>query len=83
MGQFNIVAALGCLVAGTVSDAVGRRTSLMLGNLLNVIGTIIFASSHSFRSMFLGRFVMGVLPSLRRPGVCACVVLWARCFHEL
>lgn len=64
VGQFNLVAALGCLIAGTVSDALGRRTSLMLGNLLNVVGTIIFAASNSFSSMFLGRFVMGVT---RRP----------------
>jgi len=60
VGQFNLVAALGCLIAGTVSDALGRRTSLMLGNLLNIVGTLIFAASESFGSMFLGRFVMGL-----------------------
>eukprot|EP00670_Eutreptiella_braarudii_P011470 CAMPEP_0174315744 /NCGR_PEP_ID=MMETSP0810-20121108/6477_1 /TAXON_ID=73025 ORGANISM="Eutreptiella gymnastica-like, Strain CCMP1594" /NCGR_SAMPLE_ID=MMETSP0810 /ASSEMBLY_ACC=CAM_ASM_000659 /LENGTH=520 /DNA_ID=CAMNT_0015425205 /DNA_START=53 /DNA_END=1615 /DNA_ORIENTATION=- len=60
VAEFNFVAGLGCLLAGPVSDAMGRKTTLITGVLLNVIGTIITMCSGNFGVLFLGRFIMGL-----------------------
>ena len=39
--MFNLVAGLGCLLAGPSSDYFGRKTNLMGGNVLNICGTLI------------------------------------------
>eukprot|EP00873_Tetraselmis_striata_P045420 jgi/Tetstr1/465684/TSEL_010327.t2 len=60
VGMFNIVAALGCLLAGPITDWAGRKSSLIGGNLVNFVGTLLLAYARSFEVMFLGRFIMGL-----------------------
>jgi len=60
VGMFNLVASLGCLVAGPAADWLGRKTSLIGGNTINFVGTLVLAGSSSFGAMFLGRFIMGL-----------------------
>eukprot|EP01013_Petalomonas_cantuscygni_P013799 TRINITY_DN2843_c0_g1_i1.p1 TRINITY_DN2843_c0_g1~~TRINITY_DN2843_c0_g1_i1.p1 ORF type:complete len:714 (-),score=132.57 TRINITY_DN2843_c0_g1_i1:534-2675(-) len=60
VSMFNLVAALGCLVAGPTSDAFGRKTTLVLGNFVNVAGTILLLFSNGFVLMFIARFIMGI-----------------------
>ena len=59
IGMFNILAALGVLIAGPTSDRFGRKKAMMMGSGLFLIGTF-FALWAVFEVMFAGRVLMGL-----------------------
>ena len=57
LGMFNILAAVGVLFAGPVSDSFGRKRAMMLGSVLFLIGTLFVTIGVGFSMMFFGRCV--------------------------
>mmetsp|Transcript_41309 Transcript_41309/g.119534 ORF Transcript_41309/g.119534 Transcript_41309/m.119534 type:complete len:489 (-) Transcript_41309:362-1828(-) len=56
---FAVGVAVCAPVAGTVSDILGRKPTLMLSNILLVTGGLAMATATSFESMSFGRIVAG------------------------
>eukprot|EP00752_Nemacystus_decipiens_P008062 g7206.t1 len=60
VSSLNLVAAAGGLVAGTVSDTLGRKRSIAAACLVFITGSIIKIAAQSFGVLLLGRIVTGV-----------------------
>ena len=64
--ESNIVALydIGCVVGAIttyiVGERLGRRTMLILGGSIMILGTAILASSFSIAQLIVGRFVTGI-----------------------
>ena len=63
IGIMTIGIAFGQLFAGPISDVLGRKKPLIIGNLLCVIATIICAYAPTIEVLLLGRFLQGVTGS--------------------
>ena len=63
IGIMTIGIAFGQLFAGPISDVLGRKKPLIIGNLLCVIATIICAYAPNIEVLLLGRFLQGVTGS--------------------
>lgn len=50
----------GALLAGDMADRIGRRTTIMVGCVIYVIGCVLQAASHSLGLLVAGRLVAGV-----------------------
>ncbi|MDE0590734.1 MFS transporter [Halocynthiibacter sp. C4] len=57
---FVLGMAVGELAIGPISDAVGRRPSVIAGLAIFVIGSVLAAIATSFEALILGRFLQGV-----------------------
>ncbi|WP_249196086.1 sugar porter family MFS transporter [Gluconobacter kondonii] len=53
-------ALIGCLVAGGISDRLGRRRTVMIAAALFLVGTVIVASAHSVAVLILARLILGL-----------------------
>ncbi|CAN0169914.1 unnamed protein product [Pylaiella littoralis] len=60
VSSLNLVAAGGGLIAGSVSDTLGRKWSIAAACLVFITGSIIKISAQSFGVLLLGRVLTGV-----------------------
>ncbi|WOL04479.1 hypothetical protein Cni_G13200 [Canna indica] len=60
-------ALVGCLVSGSISDAIGRPRTFQLSALPMIIGHSLSASTSSLLGMLLGRFLVGTGMGLGSP----------------
>lgn len=64
IGIMTFGVALGQLFGGSISDTMGRKLPLIIGNLLCVISGIICAYAPSIEILLLGRFLQGLTGSV-------------------
>ena len=64
IGVMTFGIALGQLLGGPISDTMGRKLPLIIGNLLCVISGIICAYAPSIEILLLGRFLQGLTGSV-------------------
>lgn len=64
IGVMTFGIALGQLLSGPISDTMGRKLPLIIGNLLCVISGIICAYAPSIEILLLGRFLQGLTGSI-------------------
>lgn len=64
IGVMTFGVALGQLFGGPISDTMGRKMPLVVGNLLCVISSIICAYAPSIEILLLGRFLQGLTGSI-------------------
>ena len=64
IGIMTFGVALGQLFSGPISDTMGRKLPLIVGNLLCVISGIICAFAPSIEILLLGRFLQGLTGSV-------------------
>lgn len=64
IGIMTFGVALGQLFGGPISDTMGRKLPLIIGNLLCVISGIICAYAPSIEILLLGRFLQGLTGSV-------------------
>ena len=64
IGVMTFGVALGQLLGGPISDTMGRKVPLIIGNLLCVISSIICAYAPSIEILLLGRFLQGLTGSV-------------------
>ena len=64
IGVMTFGIALGQLLGGPISDTMGRKLPLIIGNLLCVISGIICAYAPSIEILLLGRFLQGLTGSI-------------------
>ena len=64
IGIMTFGVALGQLFGGPISDTMGRKVPLIIGNLLCVISSIICAYAPSIEILLLGRFLQGLTGSV-------------------
>ena len=64
IGIMTFGVALGKLFGGPISDTMGRKLPLIIGNLLCVISGIICAYAPSIEILLLGRFLQGLTGSV-------------------
>ena len=64
IGVMTFGVALGQLFGGPISDTMGRKLPLIVGNLLCVISSIICAFAPSIEILLLGRFLQGLTGSV-------------------
>ncbi|RAQ76556.1 sugar transporter [Aspergillus flavus] len=57
---YDIGCVIGSIVSYFIGERMGRRTMLMLGGFIMVIGTIILATSNTVAQLIVGRIVTGV-----------------------
>ena len=53
-----IGAALGSATGGAFSDAIGRKSALLLGDLLLVVGAVVMALARNVSSLVAGLFAL-------------------------
>ncbi len=63
IGIMTIGIAVGQLFAGPISDVMGRKNPLIIGNVLCVVATLICAYAPTIEILLLGRFLQGVTGS--------------------
>ena len=64
IGVMTFGVALGQLFGGPISDTMGRKVPLIIGNLLCVISSLICAYAPSIEILLLGRFLQGLTGSV-------------------
>ncbi|PQL20153.1 MFS transporter [Veillonella denticariosi JCM 15641] len=64
IGIMTFGIALGQLFGGPISDTLGRKTPLIIGNLLCVISSVICAYAPNIEILLLGRFLQGLTGSV-------------------
>ncbi|KIX08835.1 uncharacterized protein Z518_03492 [Rhinocladiella mackenziei CBS 650.93] len=57
---FLLASWLGCMVITFLGSRLGRKTWILVGNFVEMIGTIICASSYSYGQMISGRVFIGI-----------------------
>ncbi|MES1907198.1 MAG: hypothetical protein MHM6MM_000362 [Cercozoa sp. M6MM] len=60
MGSMNLVAPIGAIVAGKLSDNFGRRNGVAFGAVCFIAGSLLMASARMFGMLLLGRIVVGL-----------------------
>ena len=64
IGVMTFGVAIGQLFGGPISDTMGRKVPLIIGNLLCVISALICAYAPSIEILLLGRFLQGLTGSV-------------------
>ncbi|AML52347.1 MFS transporter [Falsihalocynthiibacter arcticus] len=57
---FVLGMAVGELMIGPISDALGRRPAVIAGLVVFIIGTMVAATAENFAAVVLGRFLQGI-----------------------
>ncbi|MCJ1414246.1 hypothetical protein MMC32_000572 [Xylographa parallela] len=57
---FLLASWFGCIIVATFGMLLGRRTWIIIGNLIQILGTIISASSFSYGQLIAGRVFIGI-----------------------
>ncbi|KAL1407091.1 hypothetical protein Q8F55_006504 [Vanrija albida] len=60
VGLLELGAFFGALAAGYVADRYSRKTSILIGSLWFIVGSILQTASYSFAMLVVGRFVGGI-----------------------
>ncbi|KAL5975896.1 hypothetical protein ACLOJK_020224 [Asimina triloba] len=60
IGSLNVCSLLGSLSAGTVSDRIGRRYTIVLSSATFLIGALLMSLAPSFSFLMAGRVVAGI-----------------------
>lgn len=60
IGILNLAAALGALVGGVMSDSYGRKRTLVLSNVVYVVGCCTISICRSYYLLVAGRIIMGL-----------------------
>ncbi|KAI5066258.1 hypothetical protein GOP47_0018882 [Adiantum capillus-veneris] len=60
VGSLNLVSIFGGAIAGRLSDAIGRRLSMLLASVIFFVGALILAVAPMFGVLLLGRLVEGI-----------------------
>ncbi|KAJ9349920.1 hypothetical protein DTO280E4_8835 [Paecilomyces variotii] len=58
--SFLLASWLGCMIISAFGLRLGRRTWILASNVIEIIGTIISASSYSYGQLVAGRVIIGV-----------------------
>ena len=48
------------LVAGSISELVGRKKTLILGQVFMIIGWVVIYLAQNFLTLLIGRFIIGI-----------------------
>lgn len=59
VGSLNLIAAFGGLIAGKLSDKLGRKKAISFACVVFVIGAIIMACAQDFQTLLIGRIITG------------------------
>ncbi|KAF5855567.1 hypothetical protein ETB97_008977 [Aspergillus alliaceus] len=57
---YDVGCFLGAIAAFTIGERLGRKTVILVGTTIMVVGTVLQASSYSLAQMFVGRVILGV-----------------------
>ena len=57
---YNIGCLAGCIVAGLIGNKLGRKRSIIYGNIIMVIGGILQTAIYGSTQLIIGRLVSGV-----------------------
>lgn len=57
---FSIGGLIGSFYVGTVADAIGRKKTALLHNIIFLVGSCLNGISNSFHGLLFGRFVAGI-----------------------
>jgi MFS family permease len=55
---FLLASWLGCIIISVAGLLLGRKTWIILGNSIQIVGTIISASSYDYRQLIAGRVLI-------------------------
>ena len=58
--ESNLCALVGSIVAGRISDYIGRRYTIFLASILFMLGAILMGYSPSFTIIMIGRCTIGI-----------------------
>jgi len=64
---FLLASWLGCIIVAAFGMAMGRRSWIILGNIVQIVGTIISASSFSYGQLIAGRVFIVSIRARRKP----------------
>lgn len=59
-GLYDIGCVVGSIICYFIGERMGRRTMLMMGGFIMIIGTVILASSYTIAQLLVGRIVTGL-----------------------
>ena len=59
-GLYDIGCVIGSIICYFIGERMGRRTMLMMGGFIMIIGTVILASSYTMAQLLVGRIVTGL-----------------------
>lgn len=59
-GLYDIGCVIGSIICYFIGERMGRRTMLMMGGFIMIIGTVILASSYTIAQLLVGRIVTGL-----------------------
>eukprot|EP00612_Vaucheria_litorea_P001025 CAMPEP_0171452226 /NCGR_PEP_ID=MMETSP0945-20130129/415_1 /TAXON_ID=109269 /ORGANISM="Vaucheria litorea, Strain CCMP2940" /LENGTH=512 /DNA_ID=CAMNT_0011976843 /DNA_START=64 /DNA_END=1599 /DNA_ORIENTATION=- len=60
VGSLNVIAAFGGLIAGKVSDKLGRRPAIALSCIIFMSGALMSSLANTFNILLIGRIITGV-----------------------
>lgn len=60
VGLLELGAFFGALAAGYVADRFSRKTSILIGSLWFIVGSILQTASYAFSMLVVGRFIGGI-----------------------
>lgn len=60
MSSLSLISLFGALISGRLSDAVGRRKTILLASIIFLAGSTVMALSSSYAILMIGRLITGV-----------------------
>ena len=60
VASLNLVSGFGGLLAGKISDAFGRRKTIVCASILFMVGAIVMAIAQNFAVLLIGRLITGL-----------------------
>ncbi|GBG60523.1 hypothetical protein CBR_g5698 [Chara braunii] len=60
VGSLNMVAVVGALVSGILSDAIGRRRTMVAASISFLSGAVMMSAAQSFAMLLVGRTITGI-----------------------
>lgn len=76
MAIYMVGVSLSLLIYGPLSDGIGRKTPMIIGLSIMVIGSLLCLSATNINLLILGRFIQGC-------GAGACAGLWRSIFRDV
>lgn len=76
MAIYMLGVALTQLIYGPISEGIGRKTPLLIGLIIMLLGTILCTYAPTIEILILGRFIQGC-------GAGACAALWRTIFRDI
>lgn len=76
MAIYMLGVALSQLIYGPISEGIGRKTPLVIGLIIMLVGSVICVFSPNINMLITGRFIQGC-------GAGACAALWRSVFRDV